>query len=363
MGMEKMDFSLRVWFGPSTDATIWACDMPSIAKLRSFAQFEKKLMGWILHGESVTRKTFISIGECMAELQLVRDGLYSLGFGGDTLNTAWYVKALTVPDEVAVDYLTSVGGDQLSQDLLAFLKTHKIGTRFVQEVSGRNLGLYLITLQGSERSFTYWRNASAARLLAEDESRLRSALAQADVIYFSGITLAILESGHRQIFLNVLAEMKRRGVMIAFDSNVRRKLWPSDHAMKVAMIAGYRAATLALPTFDDDCALFGDATPSHCARRIAAYGINEIIVKDGSRPCLVSVNGSMSTVSPDPIEKIVDTTGAGDSFNAGYLAARMSGKEPLAAAKLAHRVAGRVICSRGALADMASFSDLIVNGQ
>ena len=319
-------------------------------------------MGWMSHGEFMTRKIFISIGECMAELQLARDGLYSLGFGGDTLNTAWYVKALTSPDEVAVEYLTSVGGDQLSQDLLAFLKTHKIGTRFIQEISGRNLGLYLITLQGSERSFTYWRNASAAKLLAEDEGRLRSALSQADVIYFSGVTLAILETDHRQNFLNVLAEMKQRGVMIAFDSIVRRKLWRSDHAMKEAMIAGYRAATLALPTFDDDCTLFEDNTPSHCARRIAAYGVNEIIVKDGSRPCLVLVNGSISTISPEPVEKIVDTTGAGDCFNAGYLAARISGKEPLAAARLAHRVAGRVIGSRGALAGMASFSDLIVSG-
>ena len=297
----------------------------------------------------------------MAELRLVHDGLYSLGFGGDTLNTAWYVKALTVPDRTSVEYLTSVGSDQLSQDLLTFLKTHNIGTRFVQEVSGRNLGLYLITLHGSERSFTYWRNASAARLLAEDESRLRSALSQADVIYFSGITLAILEPDHRQVFLNVLGEMKRRGAVIAFDSNVRWKLWPSKHAMKEAMTAGYGVATLALPTFDDDRELFGDASPSHCAKRITAYGVGEVIVKDGSKSCLVSVNGSMSAVPPEPAEKIVDTTGAGDSFNAGYLAARLSGKEPLPAAKLAHRVAGRVIGCRGALADMASFSDLIVN--
>src|SRR4026208_638313 len=143
-------------------------------------------MGWVLRSEIMTRKTFISIGECIAELQLARDGLYSLGFGGDTLNTAWYVKALTSQKDVSVEYLTSVGGDQLSQDLLAFLKSHKIGTHLVQKVSGRNLGLYLIPLQGPELSFTYWRKASAARLLAEDEDRLRSSLSQADVIYFSG---------------------------------------------------------------------------------------------------------------------------------------------------------------------------------
>ncbi len=117
-------------------------------------------------------KTFISIGECMAELQARDDGLYRLGFAGDTLNTAWYMRALTRAQDVAVDYVTAVGSDQLSSKMLAFLKANGVGTRFIKEVSDRTVGLYLITLTGAERNFTYWRSASAARLLAENKEGL-----------------------------------------------------------------------------------------------------------------------------------------------------------------------------------------------
>lgn len=304
-------------------------------------------------------KTFISIGECMAELQAMDDGLYRLGFAGDTLNTAWYMRALTHAGDVTVDYATAVGSDQLSTKMLGFLKDNGVGTRFIKEVSDRTVGLYLITLTGAERNFTYWRSASAARLLAEDKEILRVSLSHADAIYFSGITLAILSPGHRKNLLAVLKEMKSRGATIAFDSNARRRLWPSEAAMKAAMIEGYKASTLALPTFSDDQALFGDATPADCAKRIAGYGVKEIVVKDGGNPCVVSQDRNQFSVAPEAVQDIIDTTGAGDSFNAGYLAARISGQEPLDAAKLGHRVAGRVIRERGALLAMASFSDLV----
>ncbi len=306
----------------------------------------------------MTAKTFISIGECMAELQAAGDSLYRLGFAGDTLNTAWYLKALTDADHVDVEYLTAVGGDQLSQKMTAFLKANHIGVRFVREVPGRTVGLYLITLDGAERSFTYWRDTSAARLLADDADFLRAALAQAEVIYFSGITLAILSPGHRKNLLSVLREMKARGATIAFDSNIRRRLWPSAAVMRKALVEGYMVATLAMPTFDDDRAVFGDASPEECARRIAGYGVAEVVVKDGANPCLVSANGRLVQVTPGAVPAIVDTTGAGDSFSAGYLAARLAGRDPFQSAELAHRVAGRVIGSRGALLDMALFVDL-----
>ena len=303
-------------------------------------------------------KTFISVGECMAELQAANDGLYRLGFAGDTMNTTWYMRALTRPSNVSVEYLTSIGADQLSQKMLAFLKSSGIGTRFISEISDRTVGLYLITLIGAERNFTYWRNTSAAKLLAQDEKALRAALGKADVIYFSGITLAILSPQHRKIFLSVLRDMKKRKAMIAFDTNTRRRLWPSDGAMKKAMIEAYKVATLALPTFDDDRAVFGDKTPAETIKRIRGYGVREVVVKDGEKPCFVLANDKLISVIPETVTGVVDTTGAGDSFNGGYIAARLSGKDPAQAAKFAHSVAGRVICGRGALLDMAGFNDL-----
>jgi 2-dehydro-3-deoxygluconokinase len=306
----------------------------------------------------MSRKTFISVGECMAELQLVRDSLFSLGFGGDTLNTAWYVKALAHPQVVQVEYFTAVGSDQLSRNLLAFLQDHGIGTQFIKEISDRNVGLYLISLTGAERSFTYWRSASAAKMLANDEQYLRTSLSQADVIYFSGITLAILAPSHRRILLGVMREMKSKGITVVFDTNARRRLWPSDVEMRKAMIAGYRAATLAMPTLEDERALFGDIGAIECAKRIAGYGVEEIVVKDGANPCTILKGGELSSVAANQVEGVVDTTGAGDSFNAAYIVGRMANKSAVEAARVAHQVAGRVIRGRGALLDMTVFSDI-----
>lgn len=303
---------------------------------------------------------FRSVGECMAELQQAGGGLYSLAFGGDTLNTSWYVRALTAPEDLEIEYVSALGADPLSQDLLAFLTEHGIGSRFVQKIPDRNIGLYLISLANGERSFTYWRNNSAARLLSADEQHLAHAFASAGAIYISGITLAILSPEHREILLHQLRQMKRQGATIAFDSNTRPKLWPSERDMKDAMIKAYEVATLALPTFGDEQLLFGDKATRDCARRIADYGVAEIIVKDGANASCALGDDIMFETVPGAVPAIVDTTGAGDSFNAGYLASRLAGSSMSSAIERGHQVAGRVIQQRGALASMMMFADLRV---
>lgn len=294
----------------------------------------------------------------MAELQSADAGLYSLGFGGDTFNTAWYVRALTQVENLNVEYVTAVGGDPLSARFETFLEKNCIGGRFVQRIPDRNIGLYLISLKNAERSFTYWRNLSAAKLMADDINHITKALKQADIIYFSGVTLAILDEPYRGNFLAALHKMKNLGKMIVFDSNARPKLWNSPATMKAATVAGYRVATVAVPTFEDDRQIFGDVTPAASAERIESYGVAEVIVKNGDKPSLVSVHGHLTSVSPNSVEHIIDTTGAGDSFNAGYIAARSNNYTPTEAAKFAHLVAARVIGGRGALIDMKNFSDL-----
>jgi len=152
--------------------------------------------------------------------------------------------------------------------------------------------------------------------------------------------------------------LKSAGVTVAFDSNTRPRLWPTIERMKVAMILGCKAATIALPTFPDEQALFGDQSPADCATRIASYGVKEVIVKNGGLASFGIVEGAGFEAVPEPVSGIVDTTGAGDSFNAGYLVGRMKGMDAVAAARLGHQVAGRVICHRGALVPMAFFGDL-----
>lgn len=306
---------------------------------------------------------FASIGECMVEMAPQADGLYRRGFAGDTLNTAWYLRALLDRRRSLVKYVTGVGTDALSDEMVDFIAKAGIDTTAVERIAGRTVGLYLITLQGAERSFTYWRNESAAKLLASVGARLDAALADVDVAYFSGITLAILSPEHRRTLFASLAKVRARGGEVVFDPNLRPRLWPDRATMAAAVIEGYRAATIALPTSPDDAELYGDTDAVGTADRIAALGVQEIIVKAGADPTLVRAGGLDAWVAAERVDNPVDTTGAGDSFNAGYLAARLAGgRSPAEAVRHGHAVAARVIQARGALIDMDLVADLAMGG-
>lgn len=300
-----------------------------------------------------------SIGECMVEMASSGDdGLYRQGFAGDTLNTAWYVRALTCPAKRAVRYVSAVGNDGISERMLTFLEDNGIGTSSVARLADRTVGLYLITLDGAERSFTYWRSTSAAKKLAADPAFLASALDGAGLAYFSGITLAILEPEDRAKLFSVLADFRARGGEVAYDPNIRPRLWADRNTMATVITEGYSAATIALPTFPDDADLFGDTTPAATLDRLASLGVREIVVKDGAEPSWVRANDRDTKVPALNVATPVDTTGAGDSFNGGYIAARLAGRTPAEAAAHGHAVAARVICHRGALVDMPLFADL-----
>jgi 2-dehydro-3-deoxygluconokinase len=305
-------------------------------------------------------RVFASIGECMVELSQTEPGHYRRGFAGDTFNTAWTLRALARPEDLAVRYVSAVGTDQLSDDMVAFMAEAGIDTRSIHRVPERTVGLYMISLQGAERSFTYWRDRSAARLLASEESDFASWLADADHAYFSGITLAILSREDRDCLLAALQGVAARGGTVVFDPNHRPRLWSGPATARAAFEEACRAATVVLPTFPDEAELFGDRSPEATADRIAGYGVGEIVVKNGSEPCLIADGDARSLVPGVRVERPVDTTGAGDAFNAGYLAGRMKGLGPEAAARLGHRTAARIIQVRGALADPRLLSDLLM---
>lgn len=293
---------------------------------------------------------FASIGECMIELSGENGDQWRMGFAGDTLNTAWYVRALTKQD-FPVDYISAFGEDDFSQKQRKFLTSNGIGIGHSPIIAGLHPGLYAITLDGAERSFTYWRSEAAARHLACDRAALEKSLEGRDIIYFSGISLAIVLPEHRTAFLEILRQCRTNGSRIAFDPNFRQQLWPDRKAAQDLISQAMQLCDIALPTFPDEQALFGDLDMNTCAARIAALGVKEIIVKDGTEPALILADGKRTHVAAVKADA-VDTTGAGDSFNGSYLAARLAGLSPIDAARKAHAVAARVVETRGALTAM-----------
>lgn len=292
-------------------------------------------------------KQFLSIGECMLELSGAGDDLWRMGVAGDTLNTAWYARRALGPDW-QVEYLTRLGTDRFSDRIAGFLTAEGIGSTHLQRDPARGPGLYAISLADGERSFTYWRGQSAARHLADDEQALRAAIGDASVVYFTGITLAILAPAARAALLREAQAARVAGATVAFDPNIRPKLWESPQAACDWIMRAAAVSTIALPSFEDEAGAFGDAAPEATAARYREAGAGEVVVKNGGAEMLIEAGGRLR-IGDLPKVRPVDSTGAGDSFNAAYLAARLTGNDPAAAARAGHALAARVVQAHGAL--------------
>lgn len=291
---------------------------------------------------------FLAIGECMAELAPAKTpGDFHLGFAGDTFNTAWYLARLR--SDADVSFFTAVGSDKISDQMRMVLSDGGIDTSHVMLIPDRTVGLYLISLDNGERSFSYWRGQSAAKQLADDPKALERAMSEMDLIYFSGITLAILAPEARETLFDALRTARAAGKTIAFDPNLRPRLWTGPDEMTSAIMAGAEISDIALPSFEDESHWFGDADPDATATRYAAVGASTVIVKNGPGDVLYRSGDAVGSVSVPALNRVVDTTAAGDSFNAGVFAGLDKGDTIPDAIELACRVAGQVVMGKGAL--------------
>lgn len=288
------------------------------------------------------------IGECMVELGLPRDSAPRVDFAGDTFNTAVYLRR-SAPD-VAVSYVTALGVDPLSERMLACFAAEGLGTDFVERRPERVPGLYAITTDAAgERSFTYWRDTSAARtLFLPPATVMPAALAGFGLIYLSGITLAILEPEARDALHDFLAVYRRGGGRVALDGNYRPRLWAGPALARQEMERFWAVADIGLPSLDDEIALWGDADAAGVRDRLLAAGVRAGAVKRGAEgPLAIGWDGALPEFPP--AARIVDTTAAGDSFNGGFLAALITGAAPDACLLAGHRLAAEVIGHPGAI--------------
>lgn len=300
----------------------------------------------------------LAIGEAMLELAPAGEHIYRQGFAGDTFNTIWHMGQL-VGDRSPCGFVTRIGTDSFSDRFLSGMAEDGLDTTSVIRDPDRQMGLYMIELDGVERSFHYWRKDSAARRLADDLPALTRALANAALIHLSGITLAILTREARANLYSALAEARRNGAIVSFDPNVRPRLWSSPAETREAIIEMLEHVDIAEPSFDDEVALWGDASPQATAERIAAHGVREVVVKNGAMPVHALSDGQLQVIDTAPVDGIRDTTGAGDAFNAGYLSGRLAGRDIRAAVLLGQAVSAEVLRTPGALAARGRLDQLM----
>lgn len=304
----------------------------------------------------------VVVGEGMIELARAPDGDgWRLGSAGDTLNTAVHLARLGAP----VAYLTALGSDDFSDGLRRQWTAEGIDASLVLTDPHRRPGLYAVTNDATgERHFTYWRDNSAAKRLFElpgVEAATASA-ANADLLVFSLISLAILPPAGRTALLELARRVRERGGRVAFDNNYRPALWGSGDEARGVQAEAMAVADIGLPSLDDERALFGTAEPAVVLARWHAAGVAETVLKGGALGYWI--DGVL--VPPPETIASVDTSGAGDAFNAAYLAARLNGLTPGEAARFGQLLASWVIRHRGAVPAIdaaAPYGDLPKIGQ
>ncbi|HEY5166447.1 MAG TPA: sugar kinase [Pseudolabrys sp.] len=291
----------------------------------------------------------ICIGEATVELARGGDGRFALASSGDTFNTAIYLARA----RVLVAFASALGDDPYSDAIVSLAQAEGIGTDLIMRVPGRLSALALVDsdAQGARRTY-YWREASPARDLFElpNWSRLAEGLTAARLIYFSGITLSLYSNIGLGRFLAAVELARDSGAKIAFDGNFRPRGWNGDLTRTRTVFAeALKRVDIALPAYDDEAVLWGDPSPDATIERLQAFGVAEIVVKNGPNSALVAASGQRDAVPVPDVVVPVDPTAAGDGFNAGYLAARLAGRNAVEAAGAAHKLAGDVIRHRGAI--------------
>ncbi len=288
----------------------------------------------------------ISIGECMVELRPVEDGHLRRSFAGDAYNTAVYLKR-SAPD-IDVAFLTAIGDESLSNAMVETWRGEGISDRLVYRIPGERPALYLIeTNAKGDRKFHYWRSDTPARewlrlLLAAGGADV---LNKADLVYVSGISLAILGHDDRQAAIKLLGTLKTK---VAFDPNIRPALWKSMDEARHTFEAMVKLASIVLPSRQDYQLMYGMHDPRNQIEFTATLTDAEIALTCDEDGCLLRA-GDEITALPTQAVGVVDTSGAGDSFNGAYLAARLKGKPPQEAVKDGLALAARVVALPGAL--------------
>jgi len=280
---------------------------------------------------------------------------YRLGFAGDTFNTAVGLSRLGV----ATSYVTLLGDDPLSDRILELMRVEGVGEALVHRVAGRQPGLYVIAnTPDGERTFRYWRTESPAReLWANDQlaQRVEDRLGGFTHIYLSGITLAIMGSPARIRLRDFLQDYRLRGGCVVFDTNYRARLWPDVDGAQQVIDEFLGISDLALLTLEDERALWDTASAERILELHLRKGVRELVIKQGPEPVMIYEGGRITQVDVPGVRGIVDTTGAGDAFNAGYLAHRLRGDTAEQAAAWGNRAAGAVIRERGGIVPRAYF--------
>lgn len=306
------------------------------------------------------KQNLLFIGEAM--LELVNQGEGSLGksFAGDVYNTSVYLKRAFT--QFNAKFVSALGQDKLSQEFITCIENESIDTSLIAKSDKQHMGAYMVVNdEDGERSFIYWRNDSAAkRMMSLLTKQLSEQVTLSnDIVFFSGITIAILLPEERALLWEFLKLQKSLGARIVFDPNYRPALWENVETARSEIDTAFRLSDWLMPGLDDFKALYQLSSIEECIEFCSTYEFDELVIKQGSDAVHILDKNSHTIYEIVASTNVVDTTSAGDAFNGVYLGARLSGKSPMYATRFANYAASKVIESPGAIMPKSLFIESV----
>ncbi len=288
----------------------------------------------------------ISIGECMIELStnesLTYTNTFEKYYGGDTLNTL--VAASRMGSKVG--YITKVGNDSFQPYLLDAWQSENIDISYVKLVNCYN-GLYILSQQDDgEKNFVYYRKKSAATSLSTDDIA-EEYIESASIVYSSGITQSLSTSAKGAV-KKAFTLAKEKEVTVAYDPNYREKLWDVEEAKEALEEVIEYVDIIMLSNIHDAEVMFDISSYDKIIKYFWDRGVTTVVVKMGESGSAIGYKGEIQLIPAREVD-IVDTTGAGDAFNGGFLHGIVNGCTPFEAAKLATIIASEQVKSLGAI--------------
>ena len=292
----------------------------------------------------------VALGEAMVEFNQTRptEAQYLQGFGGDTSNAV--IAAARAGARTA--YLTRLGDDIFGHALLQLWRTEGVDTSGVDAAPDEPTGIYFVTHDGNGHAFTYRRAGSAASRMTPqwlEAGRANAILQQTSFLHVSGISMAISQSACASV-LGAMRIARAAGAQVAFDSNLRLKLWPA-RAARAAMAQAVALSDIFLPSLEDMTALCGLDDPGQVLDWGHAHGARSIALKLGANGALVSDGSERRHLAGHAVAR-VDATGAGDCFCGNLLARMAAGDAIFEAARYANAASALAVQGYGAVAPL-----------
>lgn len=304
---------------------------------------------------------YLCIGEPLVEFTTRPDTPDSFvrRAGGDTLNTAIYLSRLTSAGQVG--YLSCLGDDPHSMWLRQTIADEGVDISALAQRANARPGLSFITTdRNGERSFTYWRDQSPYRSHFENPASIAD-LDRSDVLFLSGVALAVLHPEGRVNLLHALAQRREQGAQVVFDTNFRPALWPDIDTARSVIGAAAGIASVLMPSLDDVGDCFGISDANDAMIFLMQMTDAQIVLTTGGDDVLHRAQGGtvFDRHALPPAVTALDTTGAGDSFNAAWLAVQAGGASVPDSVAAAAALAAIVVGHRGAIVPMDAMAHLI----